>query len=341
MRMKKVSICIALIGCALLIGCKQTKTEEKNNIRIGVTLYDQYDAFISEMINAFKEEATGKSEETGVAINVEIMNASGSQTTQNKQVRSMINAGYDVICVNLVDRTDTTSIIDIAKEEDVPIIFFNRELVAQDLERWDRLYYVGARAFESGILEGEQVVDYYKSHPEMDKNGDGVLQYIVLEGETGHQDAIVRTEYSTNTIEEAGITLEKVGYCLANWNRDQANAKVQQLITQDIYPELIISNNDYMAIGAIDAYDNNNVPESKRAVIFGIDGIKEGLEAVAEGRLAATVYNDKEGQAAAMLELASRIALGQDISDLELIDGKYIRLPYTKVNRGNLSDYNY
>ena len=102
-----------------------------------------------------------------------------------------------------------------AKSADVPVIFFNRELVEEDLERWEKLYYVGAVALESGIMQGEIVAEAYEKDPEkLDKNGDGVLQYVMLEGEAGHQDAIIRTEYAVNTIIESGIKMEKLDHAL-------------------------------------------------------------------------------------------------------------------------------
>lgn len=91
----------------------------------------------------FTKYTADKEEESGVAINMEIMDASQSQLTQNEQVKSLIDKGCDVICVNLVDRTEPTTITDLAENNNVPIIFFNRELVAEDLERWTELYYVG------------------------------------------------------------------------------------------------------------------------------------------------------------------------------------------------------
>ena len=85
------------------------------------------------MMTKFTEYAADKEEATGVAINVEVMDASQSQLTQNEQVKSLIEKGCDVICVNLVDRTEPTTITDLAENKQVPIIFFNRELVAEDL----------------------------------------------------------------------------------------------------------------------------------------------------------------------------------------------------------------
>ena len=102
-------------------------------------------------------------------------------------------------------------LLDNARKNDIPVIFFNRELVEEDLMQWDRLYYVGADAFQSGILQGEMATEYFREHPEADHNGDGVIQYVVLEGEAGHQDAIIRTEYSVDTMISEGILLDKVG----------------------------------------------------------------------------------------------------------------------------------
>ena len=72
----------------------------------------------------------------------------------------------------------------------------------------------------------------------------------MLEGEPGHQDAIVRTEYSVNTIVSSGIEVEKLGYAIANWNRAQAQNKMTQLLSQNGNKiELVIANNDDMAVG--------------------------------------------------------------------------------------------
>lgn len=323
-----------------ITGCATVSTNEPKSIRIGVTVYNQYDTFVGQMIEHFKLLASEKEEETGVAINVEIYNASDSQSTQNGQVEKMIKDRCDVICVNLVDRTDPTTIIDMAEKNNIPVIFFNRELVKEDLERWDQLYYVGAKAFESGIMEGGIAAKAFMEIPGADKNGDGIFQYMVLEGEAGHQDAIVRTEYAVSTIVENGVEVEKLGYAIANWNRAQAQTKMAQMLGE--YGgkiELVIANNDDMALGAIDALNAAEIPKEEWPVIVGIDGTDVGLAAVAQKEMAGTVYNDKEGQAEAMLELAYRLAFGEDLSGLELQDGKYIRLPYVRVEPEDVEKY--
>ena len=122
------------------------------------------------------------------------------QQEQNEKVEEMIDAGCDVLCINLVDRTAPSRIIRMARNEDIPVIFFNREPVREDLMQWEKLYYVGCDAEQSGIMQGEIAAEYINSHPEVDKNKDGKIQYVLLEGEAGHQDAISRTEYSVKTL---------------------------------------------------------------------------------------------------------------------------------------------
>ena len=292
------------------------------------------------MMTKFTEYAADKEEATGVAINVEVMDASQSQLTQNEQVKSLIEKGCDVICVNLVDRTEPTTITDLAENKQVPIIFFNRELVAEDLERWSELYYVGADALQSGVLEGELAANAFKTNAKMDKNGDGICQYVVLEGEAGHQDSIVRTEHSVNTLIENGVEAEKLGYAMANWNRAQAQTKTAALLTQFSGKiELIIANNDDMALGAIDALRDSQIPREDWPGVVGIDGTTAGLLAVENGEMLGTVYNDKEGQAREMLNLAFAIATNGDKDSIPLIDGKYVRTPYHKVTQENVEDY--
>lgn len=325
-----VLVCLFL---CVLTGCSaEIETNKTESVKIGVTVYDQYDTFVSALMDDFHRYASQKEKDTGIDIHIDVYNASDSQSTQNEQVEEMIKDGCDVICVNLVDRTEPTTIIDMAEKNDVPVIFFNRELVEEDLERWDKVYYVGAKAFESGIMQGEIAADIFKSDAKADKNGDGVFQYVVLEGEAGHQDAIVRTEYAVSTIVNHGVKVEKLGYAIANWNRAQAQTKMSHMLDEqgsDI--ELVIANNDDMALGAIDALKSSKLTQEEWPVIVGIDGTDVGLEAVMNGEMAGTVYNDKEGQAKAMLDLAFTLDRNGNPGELDLENGKYIRLPYTKV----------
>ena len=295
------------------------------------------DAFIGELLDSFKEECSSM-EKQGYAISMTIMDAAKSQRVQNDQIKQMINDGCNVLCVNLADRTEPSEIIDAAREKDIPIIFFNREPVEEDLMRWDKLYYVGGKAKQSGELQGELAANYIKDNKKVDRNNDGKIQYVILEGEMGHQDAIIRTESVVECLKANGIALEKLSYQIANWNRAQAQTRMMQLIGEyktDI--EMVIANSDSMVLGAVDAYEKLGYTESNIPVFFGIDGTKEGLKAVQEGKIAATVYNDKEGQAKAMVKLITAAVTGKGMENIPFENKKCIYLPYKKVTKENIS----
>lgn len=338
------SVIIAAIaaGALMLTACSSKDDKKKNEIEIGVSVYNEHDTFVSQLMDYFDECVAEHNASSDINIVVTTYNAAGSQLTQNSQVEEMIDRGCDVICVNLVDRTDTSMIIEKAREANVPVIFFNREPVSADLQRWNRLYYIGGDAAESGMLQAQTAAEAISSVPGSDRNGDGRIQYVMLEGEAGHQDAIVRSEVSVNTLINMGIDLDRLTSVTANWNRNQAATRMSQIIDDygdDI--ELVIANNDDMALGAIDEYESRGIALEDRPIIVGIDGTDVGLEAVDEGLMFGTVYNDKEGQAEALLELA--IAASDDTA--EAIDriasesGRDIRIPYAVITRENVSEF--
>ena len=147
-----------------------------------------------------------------------------------------------------------------------------------------------------------------------------------------------------STIMDAGITVDKLESGIANWKRSEAQSKMSRMIDKygsDI--EVVLANNDDMALGALDEYEARGIAYADRPIIVGIDGTEAGLLAVEDGSLIGTVYNDKESQGRAMLSLAAALAGDGDLTDLgdgvDLSDGKYIRYPYAPVTRDNVSDY--
>lgn len=322
-----------------LSGCKGSVRQNSNVMRVGVVLYTQYDPFINALTECLKHEFEAmESEELNIIMTVR--DGNDDQAAQDDVVEEIIDAGCDVLCVDLVDRTAPSKIIKMAKNEDIPVIFFNREPVREDLMQWDKMYYVGGDAKQSGVMQGEIAAEVIKNNSDVDRNADGKIQYVLLEGEAGHQDAIIRTDCAVKTLMDEGIELEKLSYKFADWNRSQAENRMTQLINQygdEI--ELVLSNNDEMALGAVAAYDKLEYPSDNRPVIFGIDGLNDVLSAVEQGNVQGTVYNDKEGQALQMAQLAVDLFKGNELDGYEFQDGKYIFLSYQKVDISNVSEY--
>lgn len=331
----------ATIGSAVLVlsGCSGKSDQTEKTLRVGVITYTQDDPFINGLTDELKAQLKAM-ENKERRIIVSIKSGNDDQQEQNEKVEEMIDAGCDVLCINLVDRTAPSRIIRMARNEDIPVIFFNREPVREDLMQWEKLYYVGCDAEQSGIMQGEIAAEYINSHPEVDKNKDGKIQYVLLEGEAGHQDAISRTEYSVKTLMKKDVILEKLSYQLADWNRGQAENRMNRLISQyGKKIELVMSNNDEMALGAVEAYRKAGYVCEEWPVIFGIDGLEEALEAVKAGEMQGSILNDRVDQAKKMAKMAVELFEGEEFDQESLKEGRYYFSEYQKVDGSNIDEY--
>lgn len=313
--------------CAIGSGCGSSEETEKDSMRIGVSLYRGDDTFINNIRQELETCAKEYEQETGIKVHLDVEEAKGNQYTQNNQVERFIALDCDVLCINPVDRTAASAVIDKAMAGNVPVVFFNRQPVEEDMNRWDELYYVAVSAKESAVLQGQIVVDSYREDPSLlDSDGDGVISYVLLEGESSHQDSLIRTEWSIQTLKDAGVPIERITGGIANWERSQASALMEQWLAQ--YPdtiELVICNNDDMALGAIDAMERAGVSGIQ---VVGIDGTTPGLRAVESGKMMGTVSSDKEAYAQAIFTIAADKAVGKDVAeDIELENGKYYNCP--------------
>ncbi len=330
---------ILLAVLFLLASCGKPQDGPVDTIKIGVSVYRQDDTFISLLVDHLNEYAKTYEQIKGVKLQLDFSYAQYNQSLQNDQIDGFLQKDYDVVLVNVVDRTAAGGLVDKAKTAQKPIIFFNREPVREDLDRWRLAYYVGADAAESGELEGRLLVDAYMDDPaRLDRNGDGVLQYVMLEGDPGHQDSMIRTETSVRTLTQAGIRTEKLASSIANWQRVQASTKMLLWIEKfGSRIEAVIANNDDMALGALDAYANTGV--ANLPAIVGIDGTPGGLQAVSDGRMLGTVYNDSSSQARHLIQLACQLAAGESLESLPLTDSKYLLTPYIHITSENAALY--
>lgn len=340
---KIISIFGLLIMSTFIVGCKKHNSVEINKeIKIGVTLYRQDDKFLTEIMENLEEIIKADEFNNKYKITLDLIDAKGSSINQGNQVDKFINQDYDVICVNLVDRTAAATIIDKSKSADIPLIFFNREPVEEDMNRWDKIYYVGAQAEQSARLQADIIINEWFSKKEIiDKNKDNKIQYVMLEGEPGHQDALIRTEYCIKSINEERIQLEKLADDSANWQGDQAISKMNQWIKEfGDSIEVVFSNNDDMALGAIHAIKSNDSIKSKPLVV-GIDGIQEAMESVKNGDMTGTVISDAKAQAKAIFDISMHLTNGESLENIyEIKNKKYVKVGHTKITKDNVDLYN-
>lgn len=316
---------------------------EAKEVNIGVAVYKFDDTFMTGVRSVMEAEAKAK----GAGIN--LVDSQNTQTRQNEQVDTFITKGMNALAVNPVDRTAAGPIVEKARARDLPVVFLNREPEASVMQGYDKTWYVGARAEESGTLSGQIIADYWTANKAAaDRNGDGKLQYIMVQGEPGHQDATLRTQYSVEALREAGIEVEELGRDTAAWDKVKATDLMKTFITSKGIGniEAVICNNDDMALGVIEALKAegyNTGDESKFIPVVGVDATAPALAAMQNGSLLGTVLNDAENQGKAAVNIAVAAAQGKTVDKetigYELTDGKYVWIPYVKITRENYQEY--
>jgi len=311
-------ISMAIFVIALVVGfismMSRVASPKKNVIKIGLCLYRFDDTFISNVRQEIEEYAKEYEKEHDIKINLEVVDARDNQNTQNHQVERFVSLDYDVLLINVVDRFAASNMMETAVGANIPIVFFNRKPVDDDLNRADNIYYVGAGPKAAGIEQAKIIINAYNENPHsIDIDGDGVINYVLLEGEPSHQDSLVRTEWVIKTLQENNIPINKLNGAIGNWERAQGSALMEDFLNKYSNIDLVISNNDDMGLGAIDAIERNN--NIKGIKVVGIDGTKEALEAINEGKLLGTIESDKKEYAKAVVEIAMHSIGKSDLPD--------------------------
>jgi methyl-galactoside transport system substrate-binding protein len=349
--MKKALTLLVATGVlgAGVVGCGSTSStgggtsdagsgsSSSSNPTIGVAIYKYDDTFMTGVRNAISQAANGKA-------TLDMVDSQNSQPTQNDKVDMFLTKHEKALIINPVDRTAAGGIIDKAKAANTPVVFINREPEESDMAKWDKVYYVGAKPEESGIMQGQIIADYWKAHPEADKNHDGILEYVMLTGEPGHPDAVARTKYSIQALTDAGIKSQQLASDTAMWDRQKAQDKMAAFLSRyGDKIEAVFANNDDMALGAIEALKSAGYFQNgKYMPVVGVDATAPGLAALKDGTLLGTVLNDAKNQGTAAFKIADLLAQGQtpskDNVGFDISDGKFVWVPYKKITKDNIAD---
>lgn len=302
--------------------------------RVGVTIYKYDDNFMSIMRKSLENIAGGQKD-----IELLMNDSQNNQSMQNDQVDILIAKGVKALAINLVDPAAGPTVIDKARAAGVPVVFFNKDPGQAAIDSYDKAFYIGTDPVQSGVIQGELIAKDWAANPDWDLNKDGKVQFVLLKGEPGHPDAEARTEWVVKALSDKGIASEQIYMDAALWDAAKAKDITQAWLSGPNADkiEVIISNNDAMAMGANEAAK----AQGKKLPIYGVDALPEALQLVKNGELAGTVLNDGEAQAKAIFAVLPNLIAGKAVSDGTdyTFTKDYLRVPYVGVNKDNLGDF--
>lgn len=253
-------------------------------------------------------------------------------------LNSILQQDVDLIIIQLADITKSESVVNNIKQTNIPVVFFNREPISLvPIRSYNKSLYIGTEGREAGVLQGIILINEWNTKKKIiDKNIDGVLQYIMLTGDKNNKEAIERTKYSILTVNEAGIKTEELALRVINWNRKLARDATRSLLLRHGNNiEAVIANNDSIAIGAIETLQEfgYNKGDGREIIpVVGVDAVDEAKELIAKGFMAGTIIQDDYEMAKAIYLTGMNFIYGRNPLEGTNYEfdgtGVSIRIPY-------------
>lgn len=314
---------VMLIGMLALIGCGNDSGITSNqDIKILLVL-NQMDSFRETLVAAARDTAEAE------GVQFDFKDADGSIEKQVSYLKSAGQEGYNVI---LCSPISSETVVELkASAGDIPIVFINSCPDEKQLKE-GKYIYAGSDEYVSGQFQAEYVLNKLAGCQE--------INVVLLKGEKAHSATVGRTNGIKQTLESSGKTIHYVFEDYADWDQDLSKHLFEIFLRTGSPVDCVICENDSMALGVIEACKEANIDLSTLPVL-GVDATADGCAAIKSGEMAFTVCQSGSGQGEAAVKAAIRFARGESVDSLEGAseDGKYIWVPFEKVDSTNVSQY--
>lgn len=306
--MKKILLGSAM--AALLSGPALADTQ------IGVSMTSFDNPFLTIILKGIQAEAE-KTE--GVTLSVE--DAQLDVARQLNQVQNFIANGVDAIIVNAVDGDSTAAITKAATDAGIPLIYVNHPPAELDSGMPAGTAYVGSKEEDAGTLQAQAVCAMLE--------GKADQKAVILMGPLENHAALIRTKMVEEAFATPECKVEVLEKQVANWNRVQGQDLVSSWLTAGLDFDVIVANNDEMAIGAAQAM---KAAGAEKVIIAGIDATADGLAAMAAGDMDVTVFQNATRQGEGAVQAAVTAAKGEALEPEQWI-------AFEPVTKENMADY--
>ncbi len=306
------------IFAATVASLLSTTAMAQETIGVSMALFD--DNFLTVLRNGMIDYA-----ESQDGVDIQVEDAQNDVGKQLNQIQNFIASGVDAIIVNPVDTDATQAMSNSAEQMGIPLVYVNREPANVD-SLPDNQAFVASDERESGTLETQEICRL------LQEQGVEEAQILVLVGELSNQAARMRTQDIKDVIatdECSFITI--AGEQTGNWMRTEGQDVMTNWLSAGIDFDAVVSNNDEMAIGAIQAMKSAGMSMDD-VIVAGIDATQDALATMEAGDLDVTVFQDAAGQGQQAVDAALSLARGEDVD-------QKVYVPFQLVTPENMDQF--
>jgi inositol transport system substrate-binding protein len=284
--------------------------------KVGVSMALFDDNFLTVLRNGMTDYA-----KTLPGVSLQVEDAKNDVSKQLSQIQNFIANGVEAIVVNPVDTSATEAMTKIAADAGVPLVYVNRE--PADIDKLGpKAAFVASNEAESGTLEMQQICKLL--------GGKGNI--VVMEGQLSNQAAVQRTKDVHDVIAKAPCTgIKIIAEQTAEWDRTKAQNLMTNWLSKGLKFDAVVSNNDEMAIGALQAMKAAGV-DTKKSIVGGVDATQDALASMKAGDLKVTVFQDAAGQGKGAIDAALKLAKGEKVD-------KKVYIPFQLVTPENMATF--
>lgn len=273
---------------ASLLACMLPAVVMAKDVSIGVSMALFDDNFLTILRTSMQKEMKK------MALNRRSKTRKGMSPSSCSRCRTL-SARVDAIIVNPVDTNAVKPIMDQATKAGIPLVFVNRRPQA---ELTDKMAYVGSDSILAGRLQMEALAKAM--------NGKGNV--AILLGDLANESTRDRTKGVEEVVAKYP-NIKIVQKQTAKFTRNDAVDVVSNWMTSGEDIQAIASNNDEMAIGALQALGKN----PNHILIAGVDGTPDALQMLKSGKMIATIFQDAKGQGEGAVDAAIKLANGEKV----------------------------
>jgi inositol transport system substrate-binding protein len=286
---------------------------QADEIGVSMALFD--DNFLTVLRNGMQDYAAKQDD-----VDLQVEDAQNDVSKQLSQIQNFIAQGVDAIIVNPVDTDATPAMTKLAVEAGIPLVYVNR--MPADKQLPEKVAFVGSDERQSGTLQMKEVCKLM--------GGKGSI--LVMMGELSNQAARQRTQDVHDVIATPDCAnIKIVEQQTANWSRTQGTDLMTNWLSAGHKFDALVSNNDEMAIGAIQSLKAAGY-DMKDVIVAGIDATQDALAAMKAGDLDVTVFQNAAGQGQGAVDAALKLAKGEKVES-------FVWVPFELVTPANMAAY--